>query len=83
MIDRSTSVNIRSEARAPAGFVLQLDLAGGFLDVRCVLSDIDMVVCEEPGMKELFRMVCINEDFLASGGRDGAIFGINRCRRMR
>lgn len=82
-MDRSTSVNIRSEAVGPADFGFDLDVAGGFLDIRCVLSDMDMVVCEEPRMKEPFRVVCVNEESLACGGREDAIFGIYRCKRVR
>lgn len=82
LIDRSTSVNIRSEAVGPAD--LDLDLAGGgFLDIRCVLSDMDMVVCEVRREKEPLRVVCVNEDGLVSGGREGAIFRINMCGRAR
>lgn len=85
-MDRSTSVNIRSEALGPADLDLDLvlELAGGdFLDIRCVLWDMDLVVCEEPRMRESSRVDCVNEEGLASRGRDGAIFGINRCGRPR
>jgi len=42
----------------------------------------DVVVGEEPWMKEPFRVVCVNEEGLASGGREGAIFGSNKCGRV-
>lgn len=46
LMDKSTSVNIRSEAVRPADLDVDLDLTGGgFLDIWGVLSDVDMVGC--------------------------------------
>lgn len=62
LMDRSISVNIQSKALGAAELNLDLDLdlaGGGFLDIRCVLSDMDLVVCEESQIGELFGVACV------------------------
>lgn len=78
-MERSASVNTRSDAVETAGFDWDLAFADGdFLDIRCVPPNMAVVEDEEACCtKEPSGVVCVNEDDLPSAGREGAILGID------
>lgn len=68
LMERSTSVDTRSEALETADFGGDLDCAfGGFLDIRCLSPDMD-------------RVVCVKEEGLVATGREGAISMVEGAR---